>query len=176
MKLDVERARLLRRLVALLALSTATVALSGCAGSGQKPASAGANDVGVTPRADAEVSVDVCALLTEVEVQRYLGAGGAGVPSGETACEWRNAATEESVTLSVYAAGTNVSGTLDPVSDYGNTEPLPELGESARYSPGGGIVEFIAGDRDCELQITVQDQDQRRRGAIALVTLARDRI
>lgn len=155
------------------------LAVGGCGGTDKEAVRPAASKTSVAPAASPRAAVDACKVLSAAEVQPFLGTTDGGQPSygvGESVCQWRNAGTEETVTLSVGGKGTAASGRLDPTSPYGETEPVPELGETARFSVGDGILEFLAGDRDCEVQVAVLDKDKARRGAVALARLARDRI
>lgn len=119
--------------------------------------------------------INACDLLTVDEVAQYLGETSDGTLSGN-ACEWLNPATDESVTLTVGSSGTAASGTLSAESDYGETEPVPEIGDTARYASGFGIVEFVAGGRASEIQVAVLDDTVARSGATALAVLAISRM
>jgi hypothetical protein len=128
-----------------------------------------------TSAVDAE-AVDACSLLEASAIEPYVGATGPGMGSGGT-CEWRNAESFESVTVTVGEPGTAVDG-LPEESPYPDVEPVDGVGEDARYSPANGIVEFVAGDRACELQLASVSLDagKQRTGAVELAGLARGRI
>lgn len=163
----------------LVPLLAVLLAASGCGSGDNEAARPAAGKTSVASPTTSTATVDACKVLAAADVQPHLGTTDAGRPSygvGESVCEWRNAGTEESVTLSIGAKGTAASGRLDPTSPYGETEPVPELGETARFRAGVNIVEFVAGDRECEVQVAVLDADKARRGAVALARLARDRI
>lgn len=121
-----------------------------------------------------EGSVDVCSILTDAEVNAYLMGTSQGQSMSDNGCEWYNPDTEETVTLTVGQPGTAASGVLEEPSIYGETESTPEVGGVARFAPSLRIVEFIAGDRLCELQAAILDDG--RGAAIALATLVYERL
>jgi hypothetical protein len=126
--------------------------------------------------ADAGDAVDACTLLEEAEVAPHVLATGPGSGS-DGVCTWENPDTFESVTLTVGEPGTAVDDLPEP-SPYPDAEPVDGVGADARYSASNGIVEFVAGDRACELQlasVTLDDAAQRA-GAIELADLALGRI
>jgi hypothetical protein len=124
--------------------------------------------------ADPGSALDACSLLTDAEIAVHLPGATTGTGNGGTVCEWLDPTTEESITLSIGDAGTAASGRLPEPSDYGDTEPIASMGDAARYVPGFGIVEFVAEDRSCEIQVAVLG-DQRG-PAVELATLASSRI
>lgn len=155
------------------------LAVAGCGGTDKEATAPVRGDKAPASTAPSPPAVDACKVLTAADVQPYLGTTDAGRPSygvGESVCEWENAGTFESVRLSVGSKGTAAGGRLDPTSIYGETEPVPELGETARFRAGANVVEFVAGDRECEVQVAVNDDAKARRGAVVLAGLARDRI
>ena len=159
-----------RRIAALLIAAVAVAACStSVAGSpapeGAAPAAAGSDGEGAT--------VDACSLLTPAEVQGLIGAndGGKGAPGAHSICTWTNA-DELSVTVDVAQPGTAVNGL--PVWDpaLGPERPLPD----GMRSLSGGQVEFVAGTRDCAVQVVTDPtskDDQKRAVALAKVIQAR---
>jgi hypothetical protein len=100
---------------------------------------------------------DVCALLPAAEMQALVGPGVTGTPEdgiAGTVCEWENQDSYHSVTLEIGQPGTAAGGQLPPWEPVvGPEEPL---GDGMRVGPGGG-VEFVAGDRDCFVQVVTED-------------------
>ena len=70
--------------------------------------------------------------------------------------------------------GTAAGGALDEPSDYGETEPVPELATAARFVPGFEILEFVVGDRRCEIQAALLGGE--REASVALAILVLDRL
>ena len=157
--------------VALSMLFTIAVACGGA----DAPATTADGTTQTTNDPSGAESLDVCALLAPDEVEPYLGVRVDG-SRGRMSCVWTNTATEESVTLTVQDGGTAASGRLLDASDYGETEEVSEVGGPARFAPGENIVEFIADDRRCEIQVAVLDDAKARAGGINLARLARERI
>lgn len=126
--------------------------------------------------ADAADAVDACTLLEEAEVAPHVPATGPG--SGrDGVCTWENPDTFESVTLTVGEPGTAVDDLPEP-SPYPDAEPVDRVGADARYSASNGIIEFVAGDRACELQVAsvTLDEAAQREAAVELADLALERI
>lgn len=63
---------------------------------------------------------------------------------------------------------------LDEPSEFGDTEPVPEIGDSARFVRGFGVVEFIAAGRTCDVQVAVLGDG--RNAAVAIAALVRERL
>jgi len=118
--------------------------------------------------------LDVCALLTNDEIVVHLPGADPGASVGPTSCEWRDPATQESITLTIGDEATAADGQLPDPSDYGDTEPVAEMGATARYVSGFNVVEFAAGGRLCEIQV-ISNADQRT-PAVALATLVTLRV
>src|SRR4249919_787755 len=101
--------------------------------------------------------VDACTLLKPDEVEGLIGAndGGKGSTSGRSVCTWTTAA-ELSVTVDVAQPGTapNALPAWDPA--LGPERPLPD----GMRSLGGGQVEFVAGTRDCTVQVVTDPTDK----------------
>jgi hypothetical protein len=161
-------------------LAAVLVAVVGCsstvsgtpAAAGDLPPGAAAivsaeNQARGEPTADA---VDACALISAAEVEAAIGKG-AGAKAGPAGgnggqCTWENEDNYYSVTLDIGQTGTAASGLPAWDPSIGPEKPLPD----GMRSWGGGAVEFVAGDRDCQLQVaTVGDFDGDQRKAIALI-------
>ena len=107
-------------------------------------------------------------------MQGLIGAndGGKGAPGEHSICTWTTA-DELSVTVDVAQPGTAVNGlpAWDPA--LGPERPLP----GGMRSLGGGQVEFIAGTRDCSVQVVTdpasKDDEQR---AVALAKVIQSRL
>jgi Protein of unknown function (DUF3558) len=162
-----------------LTLALAVVGLTaGCGGTvagtpsaeGAAPSAAAAG----APTGDA-ATVDACSLLKPEEVQALIGAndGGKGTTSGRSVCTWTNPA-ELSVTVDIGNPDTAINGlpAWDPALG-----PERPLGDGMRSLGGGGSVEFVAGNRDCEVQVvtdpTSKDDDAK---AVALAKVVQGRI
>jgi hypothetical protein len=155
--------QLLRKVVTV----TFIVAVSACS-STSAPDSPAKNDTRQTEAAP----VDTCKLLTLEEVTSIIGKNDGGKP-GVDSCVWENPDSSHSISLSIGAAGTASSGQLKPESDYGATEPGPD---GIRFAPGN-IAEFVAKDRDCQIQVvTSVTSNSDRPTAVRLVGLVRGRI
>jgi hypothetical protein len=162
-----------------LALALAVVGLTaGCGGTVAGTPSA----EGAPPSPAAEgaptgdtARVDACSLLKPDEVQALIGAndGGKGTTSGRSICIWTNPA-ELSVTVDIGDPDTAINGlpTLDPALG-----PERPLGDGMRSLGGGGQVEFVAGTRDCSVQVvtdpTSKDDDAK---AVALAKVVQGRL
>ncbi len=162
------------RVVALLVVG---LAATGCSTSVPgTPAPAGAAPAGAAAAGGDgnDAPVDACKLLKPDEVQGLIGAndGGKGAPGAHSTCTWTTAA-ELSVTVDVAQPGTAVNGlpAWDPAP--GPERPLPD----GMRALGGGQVEFVAGTRDCAVQVvtdpTSKDDEQR---AVALAKVVRSRL
>jgi Protein of unknown function (DUF3558) len=152
------------------------VALVGCsttvtgspAPEGAAPAAAG-NDGG-----GAAATIDACTLLEPAEVQQLIGAndGGKGSPGEASTCTWKTA-DELSVTVDVGQPGTAINGlpAWDPA--LGPEKPLPD----GMRSLSGGQVQFVAGTRDCAVQVVTdpfsKDDEQK---AVALAKVVQSRL
>jgi hypothetical protein len=154
------------------ALLVVALAVAGCSTPVPgTPAPAGAAAAGGDGN---DAPVDACKLLKPDEVQGLIGAndGGKGAPGAHSICTWTTAA-ELSVTVDVAQPGTAVNGlpAWDPA--LGPERPLPD----GMRSLGGGQVEFVAGTRDCAVQVvtdpTSKDDEQR---AVALAKVVQSRL
>jgi len=159
----------------IAALCVVAVALVGCsttvtgspAAQGAAPAAAAGNDEEGAP-------VDACKLLEPAEVQQLIGAndGGKGHPGAASICTWKTA-DELSVTVDVGQVGTAVNGlpAWDPA--LGPEKPLPD----GMRSLSGGQVQFVAGTRDCAVQVVTdpfsKDDEQK---AVALAKVVQSRL
>jgi hypothetical protein len=156
------------RVAAALAVA---VALASCSTSVPgTPAPVGAAPAG----GGIDAPVNACTLLKPDEVQGLIGAndGGKGAPGAHSICTWTTA-EELSVTVDVAPPGTAVNGlpAWDPA--FGPERPLPD----GMRSLSGGQVEFVAGTRDCSVQVvtdpTSKDDEQR---AVALAKVVQSRL
>ena len=156
------------RLAAVLAVA---VVVSSCSTSvSGTPAPAGA----AAASGGGAAPVDACTLLKPDEVQGLIGAndGGKGTPGEHSICTWTTAG-ELSVTVDVAQPGTALNGlpAWDPA--LGPERSLP----GGMRSLGGGQVEFVAGTRDCSVQVVTdpasKDDEQR---AVALAKVIQSRL
>ncbi len=107
-------------------------------------------------------------------MQDLIGAndGGKGSPGAASICTWKTA-DELSVTVDVGQAGTAVNGlpAWDPA--LGPEKPLPD----GMRSLSGGQVQFVAGTRDCAVQVVTdpfsKDDEQK---AVALAKVVQSRL
>jgi hypothetical protein len=166
----------------LAPLALALLALAGCGGSGGgavvpsiAPAEASAL-VSAEAKARGTASadaVDACGLLSPAEVAPLIGKDVPGQPSAAGGdggvCRWENPDDYRSVSVDIGGSGTAANGTLptwDPAQ--GPERPLPD----GMRALGGGQVEFVAGTRDCTVQVAstiTGDADEN-----TAVELARD--
>ena len=158
----------------IAALCVVAVALAGCsttvtgspAAEGAAPAAAGSDGAGAP--------VDACKLLEPAEVQQLIGAndGGKDHPGEASTCTWKTA-DELSVTVDVGQTGTAINGlpAWDPA--LGPEKPLPD----GMRSLSGGQVQFVAGTRDCAVQVVTdpfsKDDEQK---AVALAKVVQSRL
>ena len=159
----------------IAALCVVAVAVVGCsttvtgspAPEGAAPAAAAGSDSEHAP-------VDACKLLEPAEVQQLIGAndGGKGHPGVASTCTWKTA-DELSVTVDVGQSGTAINGlpAWDPA--LGPEKPLPD----GMRSLSGGQVQFVAGTRDCAVQVVTdpfsKDDEQK---AVALAKVVQSRL
>lgn len=116
--------------------------------------------------------LDVCRLLTDAEVAAIIGdnSGGKG---GGVECSWENEDNYHSVTIDIGSGGSAPGGALP--------DPLPGAKTSAgpdgiRYS-SGNVVEFLIGDRACQVQVVTSVADETDRPtAVNLIKLIRSRV
>jgi hypothetical protein len=158
-----------RRVAALVVVA---FAVAGCSTSIQgSPAPEGAAPAGSSGEG---ASIDACTLLKPDEVQGLIGAndGGKGTPGEYSACTWTTD-QQLSVTVDVKQPGTAVNGlpAWDPA--LGPEKPLPD----GMRSLSGGQVEFVAGTRDCSVQVVTdpftKDDEQK---AVALAKVVQSRL
>lgn len=133
------------------------------------PAPAGGSSGGTE-----SATVDACTLLKPAEVEGLIGAndGGKGTTSGRGVCTWTSA-DEHSVTVDVAQPGTATNGlpAWDPA--LGPERPLPD----GMRSLGGGQVEFVAGTRDCSVQVVTDPTDEGdEQRAVALAKVVQTRL
>jgi hypothetical protein len=161
-----------RRIAALL---VAAVAVAACSTTGSgSPAPEGAAPAAAAGSGGENATVDACTLLKPEEVQDLIGAndGGKGRPGAASICTWKTA-DELSVTVDVGQAGTAINGlpAWDPA--LGPEKPLPD----GMRSLSGGQVQFVAGTRDCAVQVVTdpfsKDDEQK---AVALAKVIQSRL
>jgi hypothetical protein len=158
-----------RRIAALLVAAVAVAACStSVAGS---PAPEGAAPV---ESGGGGAIVDACTLLKPEEVQELIGEndGGKGTPGEASICTWKTA-DELSVTVDVGQTGTAVNGLPAWEPALGPEKPLPD----GMRSLSGGQVQFVAGTRDCAVQVVTdpfsKDDEQK---AVALAKVVQSRL
>jgi uncharacterized protein YceK len=102
-------------------------------------------------------AVDVCALLSAADVAPVVGDGVEGRPSsGGGNCVWENRVDYHSVTVEIGPGGSAPGGALPPWDpSFGPEQALPD----GMRSLGRGQLEFVAGDRDCHVQVATTDAD-----------------
>lgn len=166
-------------LIALAGCGGGTVAGSGSAASPESAIASAENEaqdrVG-GPSTDN--AVDACALLTEDDVEPYVGDGVEGrsnsVGGDGGSCTWENPDDYHSVTLEIGLSGTAAGGELPEWDDtIGPEQPLP--GDMRAW--GGGQVEFVVDTRDCFLQVaTTSGGDADQQAAVELIEKVRDQL
>jgi Protein of unknown function (DUF3558). len=139
-------------------------------------AAASAHDQG--PGAPSGGAVDGCALIPAADVEALIGPNSGGMPltAGDDGggCTWENPDNSYSVTVDIGQTGTAASGKLpawDP--SFGPERPLPD----GMRSLGGGQVQFVAGDRLCDIQLATNapgNGDQQK--AVELARAIRGRL
>jgi len=159
----------------IAALCVVAVAVVGCSTTVTgSPAPEGAAPAAAAGSGGEGAPVDACKLLEPAEVQDLIGAndGGKGSPGAASICTWKTA-DELSVTIDVGQAGTAVNGlpAWDPA--LGPEKPLPD----GMRSLSGGQVQFVAGTRDCAVQVVTdpfsKDDEQK---AVALAKVVQSRL
>jgi hypothetical protein len=159
----------------LVALALVGLVAAGCGSTTvpgtPSPAAAGGGGTGSGTGGD---TVDACALLKPAEVQSLIGAndGGKGTTEGRSVCTWTTA-DERSVTVDLAQPGTAPNGlpAWDPA--LGPERPLPD----GMRSLGGGQVEFVAGTRDCTVQVVTDPTDENdEQRAVALAKVLQSRL
>lgn len=152
--------------VALAATGCSTSVQGSPAPEGAAPAAAGNSGEGA--------SIDACKLVKPEEVQDLIGAndGGKGTPGEYSACTWTTD-QQLSVTVDIKQPGTAVNGlpAWDPA--LGPEKPLAD----GMRSLSGGQVEFVAGTRDCSVQVVTdpfsKDDEQK---AVTLAKVVQSRL
>ncbi|MGD9986947.1 DUF3558 family protein [Pseudonocardia sp.] len=162
------------RLVAPLAALALAFAMSACAGStpgtgtgtdldAAKATASALVDSGGTP-------VDACALLQPADVQAIIGTTVEGraetIPGDAGGCTWENQENYYSVTVSVGGSGTAPGGTLPAAQpERGTVTPLSD----GMRGLSGGVVQFVADERLCEVQVATNSgaQDQQKAAGVA---------
>lgn len=148
---------------------------AGCGGTvAGSPAPEGAGS-SADASAPTSTDVDACTLVKPEEVQALIGAndGGKGTTTGRSVCTWENP-DQLSVTVDIGDPGTATNGlpAWDPALG-----PERPLADGMRSLGGGGQVEFVAGDRDCTVQVvtdpTSKDDDAK---AVALAKVVQGRL
>lgn len=100
---------------------------------------------------------DVCALLPAAEAEAIVGPGVKGTANDDvasTVCEWENEDTYHSITLRIGTPGTAPGGKFPPWEPVLGEEP-PTVDGTRSLS--AGQVGFVAGDRDCTVQVVTAD-------------------
>jgi hypothetical protein len=115
--------------------------------------------------------VDACALLSAAEVEALIGANDGPVSNGSS-CMWQNNDTYFSVSIEVGNVDTAINGTLPPWEPA--LGPERKVGDNMR-DINGGIV-FVAGTRDCMVQVASNRGAQDQQAGIALVPKLKSRI
>ncbi len=150
-----------------LALAVLAAVAAGC-GTAAAPSSAGSEESRVVAAESQAANalpqqggppVDACALLPAATVTALTGPndGGKADPptnQGGGTCTWTNQTNQYNVTVEVDGTGTAAGGvlpTLDP--SFGPAQSLP----NGMRSLGGGVVQFTAGDRLCQVQVSTLD-------------------
>lgn len=170
-----------RRAIAPAVVVAAIIAAAGC-GARSPGQSAPAGPPGPFPAPSAlagapgvvdPAPVDACSLLTAAEVTPLIGEHELRADPVAGSCTWLNRETYSSIAVRIGRTATASGGRLPEPSDYGPTEPGPD---GVRFAPGG-IVEFVAGDRACDLQLATDQTDEAaRQTGVRLVRLVRERI
>ena len=160
------------RRVAALLVAAAAVAACSTTVSGS-PAPEGAAPAAAGSAGGASATVDACTLLKPAEVQDLIGAndGGKGTPGEASICTWKTA-DELSVTVDVGQPGTAVNGLPAWEPALGPEKPLPD----GMRSLSGGQVQFVAGTRDCAVQVVTDPfskDDEQKAVALAMVVQSR---
>jgi hypothetical protein len=158
--------RIAALLVAAAAVAACSTTVSGSPAPEGAPAAAGSGGESAT--------VDACTLLKPEEVQDLIGAndGGKGTPGEASECTWKTTA-ELSVTVDVGQPGTAANGLPPWEPALGPEKPLPD----GMRSLSGGQVQFVAGTRDCAVQVVTdpfsKDDEQK---AVALAKVVQSRL
>jgi hypothetical protein len=111
---------------------------------------------------------DVCALLSDAEAEAIVGPGVKGTANDDvasTVCEWEDQETYHSITLRIGTPGTAPGGKFAPWEPVLGEEP-PTVDGTRSLS--GGQVGFVAGDRDCTVQVVTADLGGDKDTATAL--------
>ncbi|MBN9110362.1 MAG: DUF3558 family protein [Pseudonocardia sp.] len=165
-----------RRARLALPLVAAALAFAVTACGGSTPGTGSASDLEAAKATASELigsggaPVDACALLKPADVQAIIGTTVEGkpdtAPGDAGGCTWENQENYYSVTVSVGGSGTAPGGTLPAAQ--------PERGTVTPMSGGmrglsGGIVQFVADERLCEVQVATNSgaQDQQKAAGVA---------
>jgi hypothetical protein len=111
---------------------------------------------------------DVCALLSAAEAEAIVGPGVKGTANDDvasTVCEWEDQDTYHSITLQIGQPGSAPGGKFPKWEPVLGEEP-PTVDGTRSLS--GGQVEFVAGDRDCTVQVVTADLGGDKDTATAL--------
>jgi hypothetical protein len=172
--------RLLGCTLAVLALS-----LPGCGGSTGGAADPDLSTESGVLSAEAQArgpstadAVDACALIDDAEVRSLIGDHDRTATPGNTGgdgggCTWENQTDYKSVSVDIGATGSAAGGTLptwDPA--MGPERPLPD----GMRSLSGGSVDFVAGDRYCNVQVARVQGDADEQKAVELARELRGRL
>jgi hypothetical protein len=122
-------------------------------------------------------AVDACALLSDADVEPFVGDGVEGEenPTGGDggSCTWTNQTDYHSVSLEIGLSGTAADGDLPPWDDtVGPEKPLPD----DMRATGGGQVEFVVDTRDCFVQVATNGGDEDEQAAVELARKVRDQL
>lgn len=178
---DARSARLIGRITTATAAAALLVLAAGCGSipllsgptAADRPGTAQPGGLPQLPKDAAPV--DACALLTTEEVIELIGDHEVNPDPnlGGGACSWVNRGTYDSVTVRIGRSGSAINGKLPEESIYGPTQPGPD---GVRFAPGG-ITEFVADDRACEIQLVTGHAPAVADSiAVRLVGLVRSRI
>ncbi|GAA1870728.1 hypothetical protein GCM10009836_59240 [Pseudonocardia ailaonensis] len=114
--------------------------------------------------------VDGCALLSAAEVEALIGTNDGPTPNG-SGCTWQNNDNYFSVTIEVGNPGTATNGLPKWEPALG---PERVVGKDMRDINGG--IEFVAGTRDCIVQVASNRGTEDQQAGIALVPKLQSRI
>jgi Protein of unknown function (DUF3558) len=163
--------RLLGCMLAVLALS-----LAGCGESAGGVADPDLSSESGVLSAEAEArgpstadAIDACALIDEAEVRSLIGDTKRTATPGNTGgdgggCTWENQTDYKSVSVDIGRSGSAAGGALptwDPA--MGPERPLPDGMRSL-----SGSVDFVAGDRYCNVQVARVQGDADEQKAVEL--------
>jgi hypothetical protein len=127
-------------------------------------------------------AVNACSLLSASEVTAVIGPNDGAKPTAgknpdTSECTWSHETTSppslKAIRLNVSEADT-ASGDQVPPPALGTPPPVSGVGSGARLLLVG-TLEFPAGDRVCEVQVTGLGDDAAKQAAIQLAGLVRGR-